>query len=317
MIREINLDDNSEKEIDVRSLQALGLRNVWLELVNPTDEELQEVAAKMGVPKHFLELPEANGLINLRLDDDLVVINFVMQQDVVATEEGYPIVIVFSKSFLVTVLKRADQRVIATTKARMSKIKVDPPAQVAYFIIDEIVSGHFAQLEKVEELTSHVEEEVVEKTSPDTLKKIFNLKTKLIGFNKTLWYERGLIFNLKTCGDTCMPAKARGLFDTTHEDLTRQIDIVETYREILSDAINVHLSAVSNKINLSIQSLTVVIFYLTIITTVTSFPNTVATFFGISQLGNTNVWIILIAVLLSTVLPLVWLWRRKWLKYEH
>src|SRR3989304_10365263 len=141
MIREINLDDNSEKEIDARSLQALGLRKVWLELVDPTDEELQEVAAKTGVPEHFLELPEADGLINLRLDDDLVVINFVMQQDVAATEEGYPIVIVFSKSFLVTVVKGADQRVIATTKARMSKIKVDPPAQVAYFIIDEIVSG--------------------------------------------------------------------------------------------------------------------------------------------------------------------------------
>ena len=316
MIREINLDDNSEKEIDVRSLQTLGLRKIWLELLDPTDEELQEVAAKMGVPKHFLKLPETAGMINLRLDDDLVVINFVMHQDVVATEEGYPIVIVISKSFLVTVLKRDDQRIIATTKARMSKIKVDPPAQVAYFIIDEIVSGHFAQLEKVEELTSRVEEEVVEKTSPDALKKIFSLKTKLIGFNKTLWYERGLIFNLKTCGATCMPAKVRGLFDTTHEDLTRQIDIVETYREILSDAINVHLSAVSNKINLSIQSLTVVIFYLTIITTVTSFPNTVATFFGISQFGNTNVWLILTVVLLSTVLPLVWLWRRKWLKYE-
>ena len=317
MIREINLDDNSEKIIDVKSLQPSGLRNVWLELVDPTDEELQEVAAKIGVSTHFLELPKADGLINLRLEDDLAVINFVMPADVVTTEKFYPIVIVFSKSFLVTVLKRADQRVIGTAKARMSKIKVDPPAQVAFFIIDEIVSGHFLQLEKLEELTAHLEEEVVEKTSPDTLKKIFNLKTKLVGFNKTLWYERGLIFNLKTCGDACIPAKVRSLFDTTHEDLTRQIDIVETYREIMSDAINVHLSAVSNKINLSIQSLTVVIFYLTIITTVTSFPNTVATFFGISQFGQTNVWIILIAILLSLFLPFVWLWRRKWLKYKQ
>jgi magnesium transporter len=317
MIREINLDDNSEKIIDAKSLQPSGLRNVWLELVDPTDEELQEVAAKIGVSKHFLELPKADGLINLRLEDDLVVINFVMPADVVTTEKFYPIVIVFSKSYLVTVLKRADQRVIGTAKARMSKIKVDPPAQVAFFIIDEIVSGHFLQLEKLEELTAHLEEEVVEKTSPDTLKKIFNLKTKLVGFNKTLWYERGLIFNLKTCGDACIPAKVRSLFDTTHEDLTRQIDIVETYREIMSDAINVHLSAVSNKINLSIQSLTVVIFYLTIITTVTSFPNTVATFFGISQFGQTNVWIILIAILLSLFLPFVWLWRRKWLKYRQ
>lgn len=316
MIRAIDLDDNSEKEIDVKSLRTLSLINVWLELVNPTNEELQEVSAKIGVSKNFLELPKTVDYIKLRLEDDLVGINFVMLKDDIATEEYDPIVIIFSKSLLVTVLKSADQRAIAMAKARMNKIKVDPPSQVAFLIIDEIVSGHYGQLEKLEELTSHVEEEVVERTTQDTLKKIFNLKTKLVGFNKTLWYERGLIFNLKTCGDTCMPTKIQTLFNTTHEDLTRQIDIVETYREILSDAINVHLSAVSNKINLSIQSLTVVIFYLTVITTLTAFPNTVATFFGISQFGNTNVGIILIAIVLSTILPLLWLWRRKWLKYK-
>jgi Mg2+ and Co2+ transporter CorA len=112
-----------------------------------------------------------------------------------------------------------------------------------------------------------------------------------------------------------MPAKVRALFDTTHEDLTRQIDIVETYREILSDAINVHLSAVSNKINLSIQGLTVVIFYLTIVTTLTSFPNTIATFFGISQFGNTDVAIIAVAILLSIILPFIWLWQKNWLRF--
>jgi magnesium transporter len=317
MIREVDLDDNSEKIVDVKSLQGSDLQNVWLELVDPTDEEIEAVAAKVGLSKVLLELPKTDAVINLRLEDSLVVINFVMPQDIAATKDFYPLVIVFSKNFLVTVLKKADQQAIITAKERMSKIKVDPPAQVAFFIIDEIVSSHFLQIEKLEDLTVHLEEEVVEKTSPDTLKKIFNMKTKLVRFNKKLWYERGLVFNLKNCSDSCIPPKIQRLFDATHEDLTRQIDIVETYREIMSDAIDVHLSAVSNKINLSIQSLTVVIFYLTIVTTLTSFPNTIATFFGISQFGQTNVWIISIAILLSIVLPFIWLWRRKWLKYKQ
>lgn len=316
MIREIDLDDNSEKITDVKSVQASDLRNIWLELVDPTNEELEVVAAKIGLSKVLLELPKTDGLINLRLEDSLVVINFVMPQDIVTTKDFYPIVMVFSKTFLVTVTKKADRPAIGTAKERMSKIKVDPPAQVAFFIIDEIVSSHFLQLESLEALTAHLEEEVVEKISQDTLKKVFSMKTKLIAFNKKLWYERGLVFNLKNCPDSYIPPKIQRLFDATHEDLTRQIDIVETYREIMSDMINVHLSAVSNKINLSIQSLTLVIFYLTIITTVTSFPNTVATFFGISQFGQTNVWIISIAILISIVLPFLWLWRRKWLKYK-
>jgi magnesium transporter len=313
----VDLDDNRESTVSLEALQMLSLQNVWLELIDPTEEELQAVADKTEMPQNFLELPETDGIVNLRLEDGFGIINFVILQDVVTTKEVHPIVIAFSKSYLVTVSKSKDQHIIEVSKKRMSKTKVDQPSTVTYYIIDEIVSSHFLQLEKIEELTASLEEEVVEKTSSDTLKQIFNLKSRLISFNKTLWYERGLVFNLRKCGDACMAAKARSMFDTTHEDLTRQIDIVETYREIMSDAINVHLSAVSNKINFSIKSLTVVIFYLTIITTVTSFPNTIATFFGISQFGNTSALVVLIAILLSVILPFLWLWRKRWLKFEQ
>ena len=316
MIRAVNLADNSEKVIQFEELQKPTLENVWLELVDPTADELRAVSSASEVPLNFLKLPETDAIIDLRLEDDFGIVDFVIVQDVVATKKFHPIVMAFTKKFLITVTKKEDQPIMDLAKERMSKVKIDPPSQVIYFIIDEIVSKHFVHLEKLEELTSNLEEEVVERTSPETLKKIFALKSKLISLNKTLWYERGVIFSLRKCGDACMAAKARFLFDTTHEDLTRQIDIVETYREIMSDAINVHLSAVSNKINLSIKTLTVVIFYLTIITTITSFPNTVATFFGISQFGNTNVIIVIATILLSAILPILWLWRKKWLKLE-
>ena len=313
MIHAINLGDNGESEIKPEDLQTKGVSNVWLELVDPTENELQAVSQVTQLPVNFLRLPKANGYINLRLEEGYSIINFMVMQDVVSTKKVHPVVLAFSKNFLVTVAQKEIQPIFNNAKERMSKPKIDHPSQVTYYILDEIVASHYVHIEKLENLTATIEEEVVEKTSQDTLKRIFKLKTNMISFNKILWYERGLIFNLHKCGDSCMAAKARNLFDTTHEDLTRQIDIVETYREILSDAINVHLSAISNKINLSIKGLTIVIFYLTIVTTITSFPNTVATFFGISQFGNTNIAIVSVAILLSIVLPLIWLWRKNWL----
>ncbi len=316
MIRLVNLGNNSENILPPQELKTQSLQNVWLELVDPTENELQAVSEATQLPAGFLRLPPTDGVVDLRLEMGFGIIYFLVMQDVVSTKKGYPVIMAFSKDYLVTVAPKQAQSIVNLAKDRMSKTKIDPPSQVTYYILDEIVASHYSQIEKLENLTSEIEEEVVEKTSQETLKKIFSLKSNMISFNKILWYERGLVFNLHKCGDTCMALKARELFDTTHEDLTRQIDIVETYREILSDAINVHLSAVSNKINLSINSLTVVIFYLTIITTVTSFPNTVATFFGISQFGGTDVTIIAVAILLSVVLPFVWLWRKKWLKLK-
>jgi magnesium transporter len=313
MINAVDLGVNNERTVQPEEVKALNLSNVWLELVDPTENELLAVSEATQLPVNFLRLPKTDGYVDLRLEEGYGIINFLVMQDVLFTKKVYPVVMAFSKNFLVTIAKEEIQPIVNYAKERMSKVKIDPPSQVAYFILDEIVTNHYIHIEKLETLTANLEEEVVEKTSSETLKRIFKLKSNMISFNKILWYERGLIFNLHKCGDSCMAAKARALFDTTHEDLTRQIDIVETYREILSDAINVHLSAISNKINLSIKSLTVVIFYLTIVTTVTSFPNTVATFFGISQFGNSNIAIVSVAILLSIVLPLVWLWKKNWL----
>jgi Mg2+ and Co2+ transporter CorA len=317
MIRLVQLGNNSESVIQSQDLPTQNLQNTWLELVDPTKEELQAVSEATQLPMTFLRLPASDGVVDLRLEMGYGIISFLVMKDPLSTKEAYPVILAFSKDFLVTVARKEIQPVISLAKERMAKAKVDPPPQVVYFILDEIIANNYVHLEKLESLTAEIEEAVVEKTSPETLKKVFKLKSNMISFNKVLWYERGLVFNLHKCGENCMTAKARALFDTTHEDLTRQIDIVETYREILSDAINVHLSATSNKINLSINSLTVIIFYLTIVTTVTSFPNTIATFFGISQFGGTNIIVITVAILLSIVVPFIWLWRKKWLRYSN
>lgn len=316
MIRVIDLGDNSEREATAKTLRNLEPEKVWLELVDPSAEELEATAEKTGIPADLLRLPEVSNFVNLRLEPDYGIINFVVVHDILESKDVRPIVIAFSKSFLVTVVKDGERHVTDMVKARLNKTRVDPPALVAYYLLDEIVSDHFAHLEKIEELTATLEEEILEKPQQPTLRRVFKLKSRLVSFNKILWYERGMVFNLKRSEIDCLPAKARNLFDTAHEYLTRQIDIVETYREILSDAINAYLSAVSNKINRSIRHLTFVMFYLTVITVITSFPNTVATFFGISQFGTTDYKIIYVAMILSIVLPFLWLWKRRWLKLE-
>ena len=314
MLRLVSLADNVELKIKLKDLMRTQLTGIWLEVVDPTKEELQKVADISGIPLGFLQLPESGNVVNLRIEPDFGVINFVVVKEIFAAKKINPIVLAFSKGFIVTVSKSEDQGIVNLAKQRLDKIKVDQPAVTAFYILDEIVSNHFVHLEHIEDLASRLEEEVVEKTEPTLVKRILKSKSRLTSFNKILWYERGLVFNLKKSDAPYLSSKAKTLFDSTHEYLTRQIDIVETYREILSDSINAYLSTVSNKINFSIRALTVVTLYLTIITTITSFPNTVATFFGISQFGNTNPWIIFTIIAVSILLPSLWLWRRRWLR---
>jgi Mg2+ and Co2+ transporter CorA len=313
LIRLNYLVESKVEEISPEQLSTIKLSNLWLELVDPTPEEVKAVSTVTQVPANFLKLPETHNFIDLRLDAGVDVLSFVVFYDILKAKATRPIVLAFCKDFLISVAPKEIQQIVDRAKERLSKTKNDPPGVVAYFIIDEIIDWHFVLLEGLESLTAQIEEEVVNGIPEHTLKKIFNLKTKMINLNKVIWYERGAIYNLKRSSDTsCLTAKARTLFETAHEELTRQVDIVETYREILSDAINVQLSSTSNKINGSIKKMTLVMYYLTLITLVTSFPNTVATTFGISQFGETSPIIIFTAIALSVLLPVLLLWRKNW-----
>jgi magnesium transporter len=242
MLRLVSLADNVELEIKLKDLKRAQLTGIWLEVVDPTKEELQKVADISGIPLDFLQLPESGNVVNLRIEPDFGAINFMVVKEIFAAKKINPIVLVFSKGFIVTVSKNEDQGIINLAKQRLDKIKVDQPAVTAFYILDEIVSNHFVHLEHIEDLASRLEEEVVEKTEPTLVKRILKSKSRLTSFNKILWYERGLVFNLKKSDAPYLSSKAKSLFDSTHEYLTRQIDIVETYREILSDSINAYVS---------------------------------------------------------------------------
>ena len=162
MIRYVDLQTNTEKEIQPEDVATFSLTNVWFELVDPTENELQAVAEAVDISINFLRLPKSHSAVDLRLEPDFGVINFLVMQDVVATKKVYPMVIVFAKNFLLTITKREVQSMVNIAKARMSKAKIDPPSGVAYFIIDEIIADHYIHIEKLEGVTSKIEEEVLE-----------------------------------------------------------------------------------------------------------------------------------------------------------
>ncbi len=106
MIRTVNLDTNNQTEVTPTALKTLNLRNTWLELVETTKEEVECVSDKISVAQNFLDLPTSAGLVNLRLEDDFTVVNFVIIQDIIASKEVHPIVMILCKDFLVTVAKK-------------------------------------------------------------------------------------------------------------------------------------------------------------------------------------------------------------------
>src|SRR5512137_1937379 len=105
MLRLVSLANNEELQVSPKDLPRAKLTGIWIEVVDPTKEELQKVAEVSDIPIDFLLLPESDNIVNLRFEPDFSVINFLIVKDVFETKRTNPFVLVFAKDFLVTVAK--------------------------------------------------------------------------------------------------------------------------------------------------------------------------------------------------------------------
>ena len=80
-------------------MRQTNLSGIWLEIVDPTKEELEKAAEVSGIPLDFLLLPESSNVVNLRMEPDFGVINFVVVREIFGVKEISPIVVAFSKDF--------------------------------------------------------------------------------------------------------------------------------------------------------------------------------------------------------------------------
>src|SRR5512133_688375 len=122
MRRLVQLGNNSENTIEPQALATQNLANMWLELVDPTEDEIKAVSDASALPASFLRLP-TKGVVNLRLEMGFSVIEFVVMKDVVETKASYPVILAFCKDFLVTIAPKESEGIINTAKERMSKTK--------------------------------------------------------------------------------------------------------------------------------------------------------------------------------------------------
>jgi magnesium transporter len=139
-------------------------------------------------------------------------------------------------------------------KGRIMKMQAD---YLAYALIDLIVDQHFPVMESVSDQIEALEDEVQESASSDIVKKIRGVKRELILVRSSIWPMREVINSLER-EEPELIAESTKLFLRDVYDHTIQIaDIVESYRDILSEMFNIYLSVKADNTNEVMKILTI------------------------------------------------------------
>jgi magnesium transporter len=160
------------------------------------------------------------------------------------------------KDFLITVHDGPSRTYRAVLPKFQAEPKMAHPGHLLRALLDYIVDQYLPVLDTVEERIEEMEEEVIEKTSPAQLSEIFALRRALINFRRVATGMRDAVNHLLYRTEPWLRTEQLYLRNV-YDHIVRALDFVETYREILTGVLDVHLTATANRTNEIMKVLTI------------------------------------------------------------
>ena len=133
-----------------------------------------------------------------------------------------------------------------------------PPGYLGYALIDTVIDGFYPVLEHIGDQLAELEEEVVERPSRGTLRRIYAAKRGLLELRRAVWPHRDAIATLVRDESPFIDASTRLYLRDTADHAVQLLDVLEGYRETVSGLLDVYLSSESNRTNEVMRTLTVV-----------------------------------------------------------
>ena len=139
-------------------------------------------------------------------------------------------------------------------KGRVRRLGAD---YLAYALMDAVVDCYFTAIEKIGDKIEEIEEDIISDSHKKSLLQLYHLKREMIYLRKQVWPMRDMINNMVRSETTLInPSSDIYLQDLT-DHVTRIIDTVETYRDLLSGIMDIYLSTNANKMNEVMKVLTI------------------------------------------------------------
>lgn len=179
-------------------------------------------------------------------------------------EEGLPVLselrLFLGKSWIISVgdMGPHDLDVLVERMRRQVFSRNRGPSFIAYHICEWLVEGLQPTLEQLDDRIDALEDQVVLTTRESPVQTLFALKRDLVNLRRRVSPLRDVMQRLGSHGVIYVDPEAEVYFRDVHDDVMRCIELLDTYRDILSSALDLHLSSVSNSLNRIMKRLTVV-----------------------------------------------------------
>jgi magnesium transporter len=240
-------------------IQEAGAR-VWLDLADPTEEELSLIQEEFGLHELAMEDTRVRGqrpkvevydgyffltmhALSLDAEDELV------DSEIHAfAGHRFLITLRYEPVFdLSEVLRRWD---------RQTELTYEGGGFLLYALIDEVVDGYFAVIERFEDIGEDLEDEVFsDNPANDVQERIFTLKRRVVSFRRLVMPLREVL-DLMQEQPGFVTEQLRPYYRDVADHVIRTLEFADNIRDLATSALEAQISQVSNRLNIVMKRLT-------------------------------------------------------------
>lgn len=310
----------SADDVNIRRLLEAGTP-FWLDLFGPGREMTHMLRDVFGF--HPLAIEDAEHFHERPKVDDYDAYVLIVTYGAAALQHGGEHLVevhcFFSERYLVTVHHAAcpDLTQLRERLAQQPTRNVHTPIMLLHSVLDALVDSFFPALAHFDDEIDDLEDAILARPTDAQLLRLFEMKRSLIAIRKVVTPERDTMARIVTGVGPIpgMTPEAERYFRDIYDHLIRISDLVDSYRDLLSGALDTHLSTVSNRLNGIMKQLTVISTFFLPLTYLTGFfgQNFDYLINGIS--GPLPFFGLGIGLdVLAVVALLAWFWWRGWLR---
>lgn len=255
------LDKGSVTEGRFSDLQS-G-KPVWVDTSQPTPAELETISTHVGMAveelRHLLAPTQRPVLFNIEKYSVVIFSAPFIDRDHV---RALPIVAFVSKvqNDILTVHQEhssAVAKMYAYTSTRSIEMFKGGITHVLLTLFDETIEQYFSHIDSIRDAIEAIEEKMFDyHDSKRVMRRTFSTKKSLLYTHKALIGNREVVQAIEKHYAQFLDVKKLEDFRQLSGDITQLIEMATTYHDILTTSVEVHLSAISNNLNVTMKRVT-------------------------------------------------------------
>jgi magnesium transporter len=310
--------DGHSRQVDpalVDGLVTAGKETFWLDIEAPDDDDYKLLSDTFKFHqltiedvKHQNQRPKLDGY-----DGYVFAVLFVIgfKDDQVSFREHH---LYIAPQFLVTVhqlpefcFEQLNRRIAESPESACRKTSF-----LTYLVMDALVDTTFDSLEALDGSVDKLQDDILDEATTQQLVLLQELKHDASEMRRILGAQRDMFQRLVT-HSLEQDQETTAYYRDVYDHIIRQYENVDSMRDLLTSAMDVYLSMVSNRLNTTMKTLTVVASLFLPLTFLTGF---FGENFGwlVARIGGFSAFAIgLTLMVLSIVLQLIFFRRRGWI----